>query len=475
MIKPESKKWLLLILVIKILLFCFFASNYKQNRKPEKIVGGIAVISGDTPSYFRPMEDFISGNGYTSICRMPGLLPAYSPLGYLFGKENGKVLLVILQLLTAVISVYLLSLLAYDIFGSTRAFLFTLIAYSLSTFVSVWDNNLLTDSFAASFAIIGFYLLYMSQQTANRSLVLIISSCFLTWAIFLRPINVLLYFVAFACIFVWKIKKETFISIAKQCMVFTTPLLVAISVWAGYNYTKTKRFIPLTASFGECFNALSPEHLEIRKLIIAMGEDFQPWAPHSAAEWFYTEKANQKTHHPFTSSTYTTAFNLDSLILLKENYRLFSETKETNKQIASSRIFNAVDRYLTSYKKEHAFDYYILNRIKLVTKFIFRTRLDDLPFPKLADMKLYQKLIKAGSLIALNLVNLFGLLSIIFLVIKRQWNIAVWGFLPLSFIIVLGAILGYIEQRYLVPCYPFMLLLINYLLPGISNWKNITG
>lgn len=459
-----NKKWFFIILLIKLLIFGFFAINYNQNRAPEKIIKTIAVVNPDTPGCLEPIENFVKGGGYNSICRMPGLLPVYAPLSFLFGNDWAKAIIVLFQLVVSAISVYFLALLAYHLFQLNKAFYFTAITYSLSTFVAIWDNNLLTDSFAVSFTIIGLYLLFRAKYNQKYFSYIIAAGTLIAWSVFLRPISILTYVACFCMLFLWEFKKENGGIFIKKTTLFFLPLIISISCWTAYNYSKTNRFIPFTASFGECFRFLSPEHLEIRKLIIAMGDDFQPWAAGSGAEWFFQQHKNYREKNPFTANSFTSAYNLDSLIILKENYAQFSTIESDSlKKIASARIFNSVPRFLQSYKQEKALNFYVFNRFKLLKKFLFPTRLDDLPFPKQAEMKIYHKVIKAIGLIALNLVNLLGLIAIVIIIIKKQWHIAVWAILPLTFFIVLGAILGFIEQRYLVPCYPFMLLAINYI------------
>jgi hypothetical protein len=96
---------------------------------------------------------------------------------------------------------------------------------------------------------------------------------------------------------------------------------------------------------------------------------------------------------------------------------------------------------------------------------MFPTRLDNLPFPKVSDMKLYQKLTKAGYLVLLNLVSLLGLIGI-FVSFSRK-NLYV--IIPLSIVFIVACLLGFVEQRYLLPAYPFFCIYSAVTLEWIFN------
>lgn len=96
---------------------------------------------------------------------------------------------------------------------------------------------------------------------------------------------------------------------------------------------------------------------------------------------------------------------------------------------------------------------------------IFSTRLDDLPFPKFNQMKWYHIIIKGGYLILLNIITVSAIAGSIILIKKRRF----FGLIPFIYIAILAGILGYVEQRYLVPAYPFMCILTAYSISILNN------
>jgi len=55
-------------------------------------------------------------------------------------------------------------------------------------------------------------------------------------------------------------------------------------------------------------------------------------------------------------------------------------------------------------------------------------------------------------------VNALGVIASFYLLFKRRWKQLSFVAIAWSFVIVLAIVLGFIEQRYLVPSYPFFLI-----------------
>jgi hypothetical protein len=459
-------KWFSVAVSIKLVLFVLFAVNFIQNWPADWITNFIFILSGDTTGYYVPIESFVNGNGYYSFCRMPGLLPIYGPLYFLFGEVWGKTLVIVLQFLTSALSVYVLARTAELVFNNKRIFYISFFLYAISSFVSIWDHYGYSDSFATSFMIFTFYFFVRYAQERNLKH-LFLSGAFMTWSLFFRPINGLVYGCFAFILFILLIKD--FKLLIRAGFLFVLPCIVSIGIWASYNYHMHKRFILLQGSFSDCYvAALTNDHLAIRDLIIAWGGDFQEWSIGTEAEWFFSKKMNYKAKNFFTPSTYTSGYNLDSLINLKVAYdsiRSKVPPPDSVKQALVNKIVRSAGAYKKSYQSEHAFRFYILNRVKFLQRFMFPTRLDNLPFPKVSDMKLYQKLTKAGYLVLLNLVSLLGLIGI-FVSFSRK-NLYV--IIPLSIVFIVACLLGFVEQRYLLPAYPFFCIYSAVTLEWIFN------
>lgn len=461
-------KWLSIAFLIKLCLFIFFAFNFLHNWPIDLIVKKIFIISGDTSLYYEPIESFVNGNGYNTMCRMPGLLPIYAPMYFLFGLEWGKVAVILLQFFTSVVSVYCLALMAKNIFNSDKIFRITFFVYALSSFVSIYDNYGLSDSFSTSFLIFSIYFLVKTFQK-NHWLPLLLSGSFLCWAIFFRPVLMVVFIISCLILIIqFLIVSKKYLLLFRSLFIFCLPLILFLSLWTIHNYNQYKMFVPLQGPFSMCFGGLPEQHLEIRKLIISFGEDSQKWSKGSGAEWFFEENINYKQNNPFSTSIYTVDFNLDSLISLKEHYdQSLNPALGKDKQEAYKKmVMHSSNSFYLSYRKHHPIGAFIINPIQLILKFIFPKRLDNLPFPNFSEMKLYHKIIKLGYLILLNLISLLGIIGIVLALIKKQNLALFYGLIPISLIITLAGLLGFIEQRYLVPAYPFLVIFSAYTL----NW-----
>jgi hypothetical protein len=73
-------------------------------------------------------------------------------------------------------------------------------------------------------------------------------------------------------------------------------------------------------------------------------------------------------------------------------------------------------------------------------------------------MNIFQKLFKIGYYLLLLLVNTLGIMSILYAIVKRDKTLMAWLLMPVTMVVVLAGIMGFIEQRYLVPVYPLFLV-----------------
>ena len=450
--RSEKTKWIAIAFIIKLLMFFFFAYNFSQNWPKKDLIGTFFVVTGDTWGYYIPVENLVAGDGYSSVCRMPGLLPIYAPLNYFFGAVAGKVTVVFLQVLADAFATYALAMIAFFIFKNRKLFFLTFFLYSFSSFVSVWNHCGMSESFSTAFLISSIYFLLRPTSSNSTNKYALIAAIFLTWAVFFRPV-LLLAFICIPFVIYFRTPHLKAFNRLGTIAVFISPLALSLLLWNTYNNLHHNKNVWLQANFEECYpGVLSVEHLAIRDFVITVGGDYQPWSKNSEAEFFFTENRNEA----FKSHKFPLEYNLDSLNILRQNYLdLGSELKtDFEKNILKAQIKEKSKRYSEAYKNAWPVNYHFLNRIKIICKLIFPQRLDDLPFPKKENMNLVQFAIKGGYLVLLNLVSALGLLGML-LSFKSTWYISLF---PIMYCIAIGGILGFLEQRYLVSIYPFFCL-----------------
>jgi len=451
-------KGLVFIATIKIFFFLFFAIERDESYDiGDSVVNNIALKTTDTDTYYAPLEYYVTQGNYATLCRMPGFVPIYVPLRLVFNEGNAQVAIVFIQLIVDIISALLLAIVAARLFESKRAFIITVILYGINVFVAVRSNFLMSDSFTVSLLVISFYFL-SSYCISSKTKHLLWSGLFFAWAFMFR-VPVILSLPVFGFVLLWKYR--SFWPALQKSILFTIPLFVCLSAWTLRNWVYHNRFQILVPPVAECMGAYTEENEAMRTLIITMGEDFQRWSPNSAADWFWQKQTNYKTEYPFKENDFTTEYNLDSLILLKESYtRFFASQNEDEQSAIGKTIIERSNRYTEAYKKEHPFRYWIINRINFIRMFMYPKRLDDVPLPPLHKMNILHKAVKGGGYLHFMLINFFGVLAMIFFWWKRNLLLMAWSsaiIIPVLFL----SFIGFIEQRYSATAFPILTVFVS--------------
>jgi Dolichyl-phosphate-mannose-protein mannosyltransferase len=468
--KKYKLKWLLIIFAIKSLLFVYFAMQFYEYARKGLVTSWIVVEQADTISYYNPAFMFVEDGEYAGMCRMPGLVPIYAIYAFPFGKEIALICVIVTQVLFSVLSTFLLAIIAARIIPHRLAFPLTALLYACSSFVSIWDHTLLSDSFATSFLIISFYFL-IEFVSGKHWRYLLYAGFWLTWSIFIRQIGIL-FLPVFPLIW-WVWRRDTFISVIKNGLIFIAPFVLFISLWTYRNYRKENVFVPMIKPIADCWTSYTPQFMKINELLIVWGEDVQYWISGSPSEWFNKPVAQQSVY-PFRSSLYTSVCNSDTILNLQHKYLLFKTTQDTTiKTQLGDEILKQCDEIIATYKSEKPFGYFVVNRLKMAKDFIFPSRLDNTPGPAFSEMNILQKLVKLGYYFLLLLVNISGVVATIYILISKDWKMFTIALIPWSLIFVLACVMGYIEQRYLVPAYPFFMLLMVYLLMNVITRPKI--
>ena len=458
-----SLKWIGLAFAIKIPLFLFFAYNFQQYWPQRLVTNNIFIAAGDTWGYYDPCEAFVKGRGYNSYCRMPGLLPIYALLRLIFDKIWTKTIIIILQFIVSTLSVYVLARIAKMLFKTDRSFKITFFLYAVSSFVSIWDHFGYADSFGVSMMIFSIYFL-LKSKTKNKTLPLLLSGLFITWSIFFRPVHGILIPLL---ILIYIIDLKLILTSLKNITLFCLPFTICIGFWINHNYKLSNRIIVLQGPTTECFPGITEEMVAIRELITAWGGDIQPWAKGSAGKWFFRPQILSKGENLNEGNVMTLSYNQDSLVKLRTMFHELNKPQESvaKKDSIRAKLIFTVQEYKNSYVKEHPFNYYFSNRVRVLKNLLIRDRLDDMPFPNLSKMSFIQKIVKGGYFVLLLAINLLGMLACLIALFKKNKLALV----PLVFIFLFSFILGYLEQRYLGPVYALNILFIAYLLDDLAT------
>jgi len=440
--------WLCMGLFFKgVLFFIQIHDHSVDNGYP--IPGFIGGSWGDTQSYLVPIDNLLSGKGYTPDFRLPGYGIVYLPFALLFSKGGACNVLIFIQFIVSSISVYALALSVKNIFKSNVFFYITFYLYAISSFSNCYDSILLTESLTTSFLVFSIYFFSRYLIKGNRRYVLL-SGFFLAWVIFLRPVFVPLLAVLFVLMFI-NTKKITI------AVLILIPFLLFDGVWVIRNYSLYKKIIPFTKSlhyFGE--NSYYPY---VFTFCAAWG------GCHTDGQTYLLPELSNDNFKPnIPDYIYTSKFNFDSIHAVRELIKKVtsdsSGVPQKQQDVYTEKIKQKLTQYAQSIKNEKPFLYYIKG-------------------PSIAlEMELS---ITYFSVVFLNNYTImwckicyyFTMISgfigavLMLIVFKKNLNSLMFVIIPLYTMVIHGIILRVGENRYIVPSYPFIVVCAAYAIYSI--------
>jgi hypothetical protein len=465
--KQVLYRWLLAIAAAKVMWFVLFIVLRSNAWTEHATVGHIALQPNESFGYYRPMESFIHDGHYQGMCHLPGLMPFYVPLRLFMPETMAMQAMVMLQVIFDIFATWTLGMLAARIFQSIRAMHLTYLLACISTFTAVRNNYLLSDSLCISITILSLFS-FSSFAIDRNYRHLLLTGVGLCIAMLLRP--AMLVVVPGVAILIPLVHGLSFRSL-RFALVIVLPTILALSAWTLRNKLTYGRTVVLLAPLGECQPQITPDFAAIREWILASGGDYQPWAVGGESHWFFDSP--KELPMPFEADDFTPGCDSVILLSLKKDYHQLHSgiLSESDSLALEQSIIERGQRIRASYTTAHPFRYHVLNKIKFARMILFPTRIDDLPFPALQEMNFVQKIIKAGSLIALPLLSTLSLIALAVWTIRRKWEYAVWMCLPMGLVLV-HSYIGFVEQRYLATSYPFFLMLCaGFIAAGIDQFK----
>jgi hypothetical protein len=470
----DPSKWPFWFFVAFLFKLFFFVFQISTHIHQTEIPGFFGYIWGDTWSYLDPIDKLVKKGSYWPDYRMPGYGLAYLPLIIIFSKATACNLLIIIQLLLASLSVYVLALTAKKIFHTNTAFYTTFYVFALSCLSNLYDAALQTESLTVSFLIFStWFLIRYFDDFSKRKLLL--SGFFLGWVIFLRPVfaPLLAFYVVILISQHVKIKKNFIYAV----LLFLIPFSLMDGLWIARNYKCYKSIIPLYHYSGiypvEIYTQIGPAS----QFVKSYGGDYDWWEADADIRWF-GRKADPPGRIPLTdqdvhppSYIYTSKFNEDSLKKLKvifmqleaENYDWTDSSSELGQKFHYLR--DKFASYAASIKQEKPFIYYVRGPLKALKKFMVYSGTDDL-FYYIQDNKLSAgqylfKIFYCGFYI---MVLVFGFLGII-LISKNTLKLpfqSIIFVLPVYVVVIHPIILRLFERRYFLPAWPFLIICALY-------------
>lgn len=487
-INPEKKvKWIFLTLVLKIIL-CIYL--FLINTHPEIPKHFFGKSAGDTFSYLYSMDNLLETGTYSPYYRMPGVGVIYFLFRLLFIKNISLTLFVLFQIIYDALATYFLAHLAFKLTKSKLFFIITYLLAVTNSYYSVFSIWLLSESICTSSLIFSVYFFYKAIFINEQSKkALFLSGLFATWAIFCRPIYIVVLpiYIIYASIYLFKTNKQ---ELLKSITIFIIPFIFFDALWvfAGYKHNNEIHFLQQsdytlnkdTNRNGETYHRENWE-IQLINYVCAFGGDAVAWNPDSEISWFHPNPLRPQSNViKLPKYAFANTFNEDSLWRIRNEIQsihsqtISSQTKDSIK----SNIDNTLTRYIADYKEQKPFHYYIISRIIIFKKLIFQQPTYNLYSVKFIELNIFNKLIKTAYMF-LYFLYLFGfVLSFYFMIRNKTFYL----FLPIIILIFFGILiypyLRFCEFRYIAPIMPFILFMCSFSIYSIlkpyinENGKN---
>jgi hypothetical protein len=364
---PESPRWLIAAILLKLSLLVFLAWQASAAiGKPFTLY----QVGGDTRSYFEPIERLLAHGEYVSerdnrAGRMPGYGFTYLPFRLLFGAEGARSALVLLQALLSGVSAYYLALTAFLVFGRTDVFFATLGLYGLNLFVSVWDVSLMTESLAASAAILYLHAL-LRYRAVRRTRWLAYASLWFAYLVFLRPMAGPLILSAPLILADVHRASPTFDrwrAVAAGTVLVAGVFIAADAVWILRNYAVLGTFVPLQSDISAGY-AFTPAERAIQRWTKVVGEDGTWWQPNTLSSWFYgNEFSNEAYVIPAVVST--TACPHEAIRRARTTFVAARTAVDApTRSRLDAEVAREIQACAESFKRERPFRYHLVSPLR---------------------------------------------------------------------------------------------------------------
>ncbi len=486
------KRWFFFAIVLKLAIYSVLTYYFQQDTRSEAI-NFLLYSSKDTDSYYQPLINLADQGVYGSVdqktgitsfwaLRMPGLLPFFLPFYALFGSNIAFLLIGFFQLMASIVAIWAFGKMVLKRTENQLVAGFTMVIFAGSSFVGIYDHFALSESLNVSFLIFSLYYFTRFQYTKdlNYSLLLYSGLC-LSVSIFIRPIvgfilpflTILMLYSSFR-----QSKQLVTLKTLKKLLAFVIVPVFFISIWTIRNHIRFNQIIPLQMKVSEALpNAFPPERIASMELITLLGYDMVDFSDYTMGDWFLDD-SYYLDDFDLSSLPTTPNFNPAQIQKLKNDYQTLKKLDRKSKDYdrVQSKYLDDLYNVETILKEEAPFYILVVAKLKLTKLFIFHRKLTTpFPFPELSEMSVVQKVIKGGNLMLLYFVTFLGLIGILRL--NKHPGLHLFRIIVLSFILIMPLLVGYVEQRYFLHPYLFLIpfAVVSFIqicshLPFVKHW-----
>jgi len=479
----QGRSLLLIALVIKLgmTFLLLFAKGFP------KVPLGEIVCTGDcTMAYVPAAMNMLEHNQFTiyeDLTPYAGRMPGYElvlMLSTLFSSKSevSFLFVIVFQALVAGVSLFFLTRLAYRVFQNKAVAAVTFVGYAISTYTSLYDIAVLTESLAVSVFIIAFSLLLHPKSAGSYARQFLIG-LLLLFAFVLRQ-YMLPFFLLWLVYIVYSKGRAEYPRTKRflSALAFVLPLLCFEVWWVSRNFQQKQAFIPFVDSLyagydypeakGEDFY-FPPEMKALADFVKSWGGDLIWWNPKAEITAFVSAPPKSKAQQSemlaaFPSYIYTSAYNRDSLQAIQ---RFFQGSGE----MSQSEAIAALERYTEQFKLEKPLHHHVVAPLKLLKNFVVHSGTYNLYNAPFNELTLGGKAVKMAYSGLYWVVLVCGTLGGLRMLVKRRSDLSVWLLVATAFYIVVlvSVVIRRIEYRHFVISYPFFVVMASYFLVELRN------
>lgn len=426
-------------------------------------VYGIAVMIGDSPSYIEPMENYIVNGKYeykgVTIGRIPYLGVLYYPFRILFSKKIALSIIVIFQLLMESVSIFFLARLAHLITGSIKSFILTILIFLFYITITSYSVTIMTESLSISFLILFLYFYYKFIILNRNKMYNVQSGIFLALATNLRPFLLPLYFLVLAEDLLYCIRNKRIYPLNRAFinkLLFLCPIIVISAPWTIRNYIISHHFIPFQEPYGGYatagFPGYRPADLAIFNFIRTIGENAIWWD--NGAGCYFSARNNSRCTYSLPDRIFKGQLTKERIEQLRNVYLKYLHDNAIHYE---KFIIDEANELSEIYRKNNPLSFYLWDSFRLLSMFMVRNPVVNLPFGKYSPcFNVIHIIMKGGQLVIYYFMLVFGLVGLFLMLIKNKKTFAIFS-VPFL-IIAIFIYLRYVETRYFVIAHPCLIL-----------------
>lgn len=469
----------------------------RKNSKPNDTINAGSLVkdqtiySIDNEYYLSPVDNYVRGKGWKRspavsdgdyFRRVPGYSLVYLLFYKLFGSENLWLFLKLFQFGLFTLTIPLFYRICTFLTNGIGPKIATVI-YAATPMVGGWVFYTITEGITPELMVLYLYFTYRGfQNIENRKKTIFysVAMLFLTSLVLTRP-----YAAIAGIILVFALLKD--LSVLKRRFIpgFAFIFLIGfigIGSWTLRNYQLTGEVVFLEKAYHpQSLDRMKPEFRGMFSFAKCWGEDGDQF---------------NKYHQPFYFATLagdTQAVEIRKVIdqlppaVVSDfgNDRLYGVLKLHQKAIAVQKPFydeekaqpdtyfpeqlkaeKAYNQLIKEYRKKHFFSYWIGSPLTYLKRMVVHSNTAHV-FIFQGNISLPLRLYKA--LLLLTHLFIYGVVIFNIFRIKKRFDYVVYVITPLLFIFFFSFIHREIEQRYMLPVLPIMIIGSSLLLTDISN------